>query len=231
VILGIIAQRRGSGLSGPPVDPPVEGLDIINHSLYDNETASTSHAVDLPASIVSGRLLLLMMRPGSSSTAITTPSGWTLVGTLDSTGRTSIFARVTDGTEGASVSISLAASRTLAAVCYQINGADGLSKLEANFSGGNIEDPPSITASWGSADNLFIALMTTQRSNQTIDAPPTNYVDAITAGSGFSSSSTYSRVAAAHRFVTAATDDPGVFSRTGAVVSPHSATVVIGPAE
>jgi len=89
-------------------------------------------------------------------------------------------------------------------------------------------DPDSVTASWGSDDNLFIAAMAWDDSDggDTVDAYPTNYTSNQTVSDDLLSAG---RGAIATRELTASNDDPGTFT-TSAAEEWWAGTVVVRPA-
>jgi len=89
-------------------------------------TASTTHAINLPASIVAGELLLIITAKGTpaQSTTFNALAGWTeVIDEAVSLGMT-IWAREADATEGATVTMTSAAAVRSASIAYRISGAE-----------------------------------------------------------------------------------------------------------
>lgn len=199
-------------------------------------TASTSHSVNLPATVTSGNLLLIFFTIGnaSDSTAFTPPSGWTaLFDTEAQTARGACFAKVAAGTEGGtSVSVTNTDSETATAQVMQISDWYGsLSGITTGTPANTTSaapDPPSVTASWGSAKNLFIISVHASDDDQNLTAAPTNYTGLTSVISGGGNNNGGS-TGTARRELEAATDDPG----TGTLQSSEgwvANTIVIRPA-
>lgn len=161
---------------------------------------------------VAGQVLLVWA--GSEGTpGWSTPSGWTQLGTVTGNSKKAwLWGKVAAGSDtlvvdrsGASASISLAYYR-LADV---VGGLAGI-EVATNSNFGD-SDPPSVTASWGLADNLFICGKTANQSS--VAAWPTSYssnqLDSDTGGGG------YARTVMANRQLAAATDNPSAFSDGG----------------
>lgn len=202
-------------------------------STYTNESSLSSYSVTLPASIASGDLLLLFIKTADGVIGVNTPTDWTLLlavnsGTFNSE-RMYVFTKEATGSEGSTVTVTLGSARRIAAVCYRISGVDH-THIEATNDASLVNDPPSITASWGSADNLFIAAMGNQRSDNGLTTEPTNYGSGISIGHSSNTNDTRCRMTTAHRNYASATDDPGAFTMSGTILDPISFTVVIGPA-
>lgn len=195
-------------------------LDVAATNTYsDNTGLLLIHPINLPASITAGDLLLLFCTFNGSPT-VTDPSGWTLIGQGTTPGTYDtlrIYARIADGLEGATVSITINAAQRAQAIAYRIVGnRNGVTSSEIAVSAVNEQaattnpDPPNLTPSWGSAANLWIAVMFAHDGNLTISAYPSGYTDdqlqvKVSGGSG-------GAVAAATKIATGTSDDPGVFT-------------------
>lgn len=199
-----------------------QGNDTVN---------STSHTVNLPSGIASGHLLIVAISMDGNTT-LTWPAGWTtLSGPTNSggDGTLEVRYRVADGTEGSSISITTAASEACSYITWRITGWHGTSAPEAGTPGTGSTanpDPPSVTASWGSDDNLFLVILGWGASNLNISGYPSNYSDnqitdaANNGGIG--------GIAAATRNLASDTDNPGTFT-LGATTWVAN-TIVIRPA-
>jgi len=183
---------------------------------YSHEaTAVTSHDVSLPSGIQAGDLLLVVF--GSYVvTAITTPSGWSKIGDTDAYStyiQMAQFYKIADGEEGATVAITTAGSTKSSAVAYRITGFDSATAPEKGTAATSVNttpNPPSVSPTWGSDDNLFIAVET-NRINSAVTAYPTNYSD-NQVNAVNSSSTTSSSTGICSREYAASSDDPGTFT-------------------
>jgi hypothetical protein len=189
-------------------------------------TAASLHSVTMPTGIVTGNLIIMIFRIPSTTAVTTTPSGWTLLGSKNATGITSIFYKISDGTESTSVDVTLTTAASLAtAVCYRITGFTGVPELA--FEATSINDPPVITTSWSVARNKFISVLTNRRSDSTVTVAPTNYSNLISVAQASTTSTARVRVSTAERDYESITDNPAAFTTTGTIDNPHSATIVI----
>jgi len=173
-------------------------------------TAVSAHDVSLPASISAGQLLLAILGNADVFTSMAAEAGWTEE--LDTTSL-AIESRIADGGEGATVQFDSAASTTSGHNSYRISGAHGDVEVAAQFS---VNNPPSLTPSWGSADTLWIAGVVTSDLLGSVDvtAAPASYsglikTDEVTHGLGGKF-----RVATAWRQLAAASENPGAFTVT-----------------
>lgn len=183
-------------------------------------TAATTHSANYPATVDAGDLLLLLCGFKADPT-ITTPAGFSSIAGGQASGsaagnKSGLYGRVADGTEGGgTVSITINQSRRGSAQIIRVTGWYGtLAGVEAAFvntSGTTNPNPPSLSPSWGSAQNLFIAGLCTSDDDEYPTAAPTNYTDIsyIQAGGGADVSVT---TATALRELEAASDDPGTFT-------------------
>ena len=186
-------------------------------------TAVTTAPVTSPANIITGDLLIMVLKVGSTGTA-TTPTGWTLLSSRSSTGNSYIYYKISDGTENNHTNVTISTAHA-SAITYRISNYEGTP--EASFAATNVNDPPSLTTSWSSTKNLFIAACTTRQSNNAFTAAPTGYSNLLTIGDPSTGTTTHVRLATAVKEANAATDDPAAFTATGTLDNPHSATIVI----
>lgn len=196
--------------------------------------STTTHTVNLPAGITSGQLLIVAFCNGGASTAsVTTPgSGWStrFTNTFNAAGgpTLTVFYRFADGSEGSTITVTTSGSAGSSHVSYRITGVDTGTNPESGTSSENqssTPDPPTVTASWGSADNLFLAMVGWEPGSQAVTGYPTNYtlsqtLDRWNSGSG-------SGTIMAGRQLASATDNPGTFSSP--TVNWVAGTVVIKP--
>ncbi len=147
----------------------------------------------MPSNIITGDLLIMVLKIGSTGTA-TTPTGWTLLSSRSSTGNSYIYYKISDGTESATVNVTVSTAHA-SAITYRISNYEGTP--EASFAATNVNDPPSLTTSWSSTKNLFIAACTTRQSNNAFTAAPTNYSNLKTIGDPSSGTTTHVRLATA----------------------------------
>jgi hypothetical protein len=181
-------------------------------------TNDTQHLVNMPAAVDAGDLLIVLFANDGSDT-VTTPSGWTL---LDSSAngtavRLSCYAKDAVGDEdGTTVDFVTSGNEYAAAQCYRITGWSGdVNDVENSTAATGSDDSPnpaSLTASWGSDDNLWIAACCSD-SNVTVSVYPfannnTNTIaDQVTHGVGLGSCSENNATA---------TNDAGSFTISGA---------------
>jgi hypothetical protein len=207
--------------------------------------ATTNHAADLDATIDPGDLLILAMYIEDGQSTATTPAGWDLLGEdslaanqSSSSGRLFIYAKDAVGDEdGATVNVVTAQSRVGASVVYRITAASWGGDLSNDVDIANAViatataaagDPASVTAGWGSADNLFIVFSATADDPNPHTAAPTDYDDLVTIDTGAVGAG--GSIGSARRELAAASDDPGVFTfTTSPPTFDFTTTLVIEP--
>jgi hypothetical protein len=200
---------------------------ISSTATFAASVGATTHSVTLPSSIVSGNLLIVILRVGTGTGTITatTPAGWTVLGSRNSTGITYAFYKIATGAEGATVSVTVSAAAYLSAISYNITNYTGVPEI--SFESTNINNPPSISSSWNATKNTFISVLTYRRSDGTADTAPTNYSTLLTAKPTSSTNTNRASIATAVRNYESKTDDPAAFTTTGTIDTPHSATIVV----
>lgn len=181
--------------------------------------SSTTHNVNMPGTVNSGDLLLAFFTNDANST-VTTPSGWTQIATAVRTTQAtgSVYAKKAAGTEGGTtVNFVTSASRAASANVYRVTGWSGdlggvvaASVVPGGTTAG--PNPPSLTTSWGSANNLWFAYAA--GSTWATTSYPGSYTGGTTSTGG--SGTTGASTATAQRAVAAATEDPGAFTMTSA---------------
>lgn len=197
---------------------------------------ATDHAVSLPAIVAAGDLLLALLTTDGSAT-VTTPDGWErLYSQANGTAvRGGAYVRTARGDEdGSTVNFVTSAAETGAAQVFRILAADWngtLSGVQAGTteegSTGTTVDPVAIVPLWGSAANLWIAVIHFS-TTQTISNYPDGYTDGTTTSSG--SGTTHAQVATARKDATAASEDPGTWTFSGTGASKVFNTIAICPA-
>ena len=204
---------------------------VVATSNSSNQAATgTSVTVDLPASISSGDLLIMIF--GCRPVTVTTPTGWTRIGTGSGAVDTEleIYWREADGGEGATETVTISTAVGSAHRTYRITGAEDpdTQPPEAAFSfndvNNNSPDPPSLTPTGGAEDFLWIATYI-QRDNDSATGFPTSYT-----GTGSESDTTnFVTTGWAQRDLNASSENPSNFTTTDAEEW-SSATIAIHPA-
>ena len=207
---------------------PVVGTQVDT----DFAASVTSMAVNLPASISSGDLLLAFAEVRNSGTW-TVPTGWVEFGSQlggASVGELTAFYKIADGTEGATATWTASASTTAAWQSMKVTGWHGAAAPEVATSSGDFTtnpDPPSLTPSWGSDDTLWI-----EAAGNTATAALTT--GASTGYSGYalntaSSGGAQAMVASAYKDSAAASEDPAEMANAGSIRYWAAMTIGVRP--
>lgn len=178
----------------------------------------------MPTGTTSGDLLVAFGHTVDDNANYTDPAGWTRKDSEPgNTGRSFVWARVATGTDPLVFPLS-EMTNSIGIIVARITGWDGadVSSVEAtlalDFSGNG--DPPSHTATWGIADNLWLAVCGLEGAN--IAAYPSGYSGGAT---GFNDG-VWGAVALAYKESAAASENPGTgFSTGGGTV--HVGTIVV----
>jgi hypothetical protein len=188
-------------------------------------TGNMNHTVSLPTGIVNGnKLIVAFVCDGQETPGW--PAGWTQIAIRSTTGLTTeCRERAADGTEGATITVTTTAAAEAGHRSWRITGHHASSPTEGDTSSGaagTTADPPNLIPSWGADDTLWIAVAGRDINTATISSYPTNYTDGFTGQNG-------RVISTAERQLNAASEDPGVFTYTGSVLS-RNATLAVRPA-
>ncbi len=195
-----------------------------------SEDEGTSDVVNLPASIAAGDLVLEFHFKDDNST-YTYPAGWVEIKELhphaDNVSM-GVAYRIAAGAL-TTVTVTTGADESFEAIACRIPAAGwhGTTppEISTGASGSNTTpDPDTVTPSWGSADNLFIAVEGSD-PNAAVSAYPTNYslYQTPTTNVALTPSG-----AVAARALAATSDNPGTFT-ISASDEWVAATVVVRP--
>jgi hypothetical protein len=206
-------------------------LEITGTATYQSSADATSHTLNLPSGIVAGERLLLVI--GKSSTLAqncTTPAGWTqLINENQAQGALHVYTRIADGSEGATLSLTTSAATAVCCMAFRMkNAASATGPAIGTTATGSstAPNPPSLTPSWGSARNLWIAFGGIRSTAATVSAWPTGYTNNQT--SLASTGGTTNRLFLATKYATGTVDDPATFTLS-ASVSWRSNTLAVRP--
>ena len=177
-------------------------------------TGSSNITATLPAGIVAGETLLMIVCYGSNTGPCSASGGWTQVAHSAGSGAScvTIFTKTATGSD-ANPALSTGTIRGWAVWIGRYTGCFGVEAVSGpnNPSGGTTVDPPAISPSWGSSKKTrFIAVASLQDSANTLSSYPAGYSE----GSAQTAASTSANVVAAiaHKNAKLASEDPGVFT-------------------
>jgi hypothetical protein len=201
-------MNLGTGIIGGARFPLV--MDV---ALTSDTTPASTMAVNLPAGIVAGEILLLFCNLGGG-----TASGWTAAFTPSFVFEGCCLWKVADGSEGASVTLTHGFGGTGhgGAVAYRISGGQSVEASAAPASGtSTAPDPASLTPSWGTAKTLWFAAMAANRTGGggtiTVSAAPTGFTN-LQQAIGISSFPVGNRMAVAQKDERVSSQDPAAFT-------------------
>lgn len=178
-------------------------------------TSVTSMAVNLPASISSGDLLIAHVGVRNPGTW-TVPTDWHVLNEEaggGSVGETGVWYKIADGTEGSTATWTAGVATTAAWQVRKITNWHGTTPPEYTANNGDFTvgpDTASLTPSWGADDTLWLSLIGSSANTMTFSAAPTNYTDLL--GTTASSGGGASNAGSAIRQNNTATEDPGAFT-------------------
>lgn len=214
------------------VPPPVGGggeFTVQTAAYVSQETPfTTSFVVPMPAG-TGGRLLWAIATTWTNT--FTTPTDWGIL--YDWANSTSprvdfwVLERDATGFTDSTVTLTVGAADLITAIVMRINGAAGAPEAVATGTTGKSvsPSPPSLSPSGGSAPYLWIPLAGLSGPSTT-PTYPTGYTNTLTAAH-VTNDGNHSRVMAAWKEATAATETPDPFGVAG--VMAWSATTVAYP--
>lgn len=192
-------------------------------------TAATSHAINV-GTPAAGTLLIVLVRFAAAPGTITFTGYTSLNGasgdSSDATDDTTIvFYRWADGTEGASDTLTTVNSVKLAALGWEITGAENpsvsppqISAVAVGTTAANTANPNSVAPAGAPKDTLYIAMMGLDGEANAPTASPTNYSTVTTAnsGTGGAVATNCSIGGGSRQLAASSSDDAGVFTHGAA---------------
>jgi len=203
-------------------------------------TAALTRTINMPSNLSAGDLIVIEYNAqdtgGGTNVNMSTNLGTftrALNGSVPTTtNKYAVFWKWSDGTEsGQTVTVSHSSGATINKSIFSARRITGSHYSKTPVfgtptTGVGVYDPPSVTASWGSDENLFIASISQARGGaNAISAYPTNY----TAGTGLINA-THGIIGVATRNLASATDDPSAFTISAAAGGFANFTMVVGSA-
>lgn len=187
----------------------------------DFATSVTSMAVNMPATVNAGDLLIALVEVRNAGTWSTIPTGWNNITTVSQAGGGSVgklngFYKIADGTEDGGTATWVASTGTSAAwLVLKISSWHGTTPPEGTTASGDVTNanPPDFNPTgWDSEDTLWIAVAGNAATGETtgFTAAPTNYINLIS--NGASSGGATVNVASSTRELAAASENPGTFT-------------------
>jgi hypothetical protein len=209
-----LALLLGLALAAP-AEAAFATIDATNSGA---NAATTTPTLNLPSGIAAGHLLILLLVTDGNP-AVTNWNGYTEVNSLScpaSACRAAWAYRVADGTEGASVTITIAASQETGYITLRIggHGSSTTAPQGASATGTSATpDPPSLTPTGGPKDFLWIEFFGADDDDETATywtTSPDAYtgIDQVQCAT----SGTICMIAAAQRPANATTENPGTMA-------------------
>lgn len=189
---------------------------IVTETSSANNTNQNNQVISLPASLVSGNLLVVALSLDGLN-SVTWPAGWTEIIDANRSGVTASVAwRRIDGSEGATITVTVdaSASEMSCAKVWQISGDDTGQAPEAASANNNgaTPNPPSLTPTGGAKDYLWLVFACLQPGSNVATGFPTGFTN--TGQEAGSANASQSPIAWATLNENTATKDPDAFAAT-----------------
>lgn len=212
------------GVTVPQNGSPDIGAYEYNSYVYptvkdfrtSSNSSGTSWTVNMPTTDCTAGDLILVVTSSAGATSVTQPAGWTeLYETSNGVTQSASWHKYT-GTEGSTVTFTLGSSGAGMAYSLCITGAadPAVTAPEVGTSATGVSaspNPPSVSPSWGSDHNLYIAAIAYDEDGVTdsVTAYPTSY-----SGNqhNHEAPSSTRAIAIATRELQASSDDPGAYT-------------------
>lgn len=239
VMVGVILRAVNAVGAGPnstnkavtPTSPVVSAPSVVQTKNAADTSVNTSCTFVLPATITVGTRGYIVLKTGAAVTFSAVPAGWELAfeEISISTGfrvykKTNPFA----GTEGGTTLTWTASGATTACFAF-LEAADSVGQVDAVYIASL--NPPAVAPTGGATDTIILAVSAIRRTDNDCTAPPANYTanaPLLVETAAASTSSGHVALAAAHRELSTAAEDPGTFTWTGTLTTdPSSVTVAI----
>lgn len=177
----------------------------------------TSHTLTLPNGNAND-LIIVWVGGSNATSTVTWGSGWTEL--FDATAGVAFISAgylIDDNSTDGTLTVTTSATTPLHYICYRITDYSGVPEAGVAASGTSANpNPPSLTASWGSAANLWIV---GEVAPFTVSSYPANYTDGIF----------QAQLGTAQRERTTATEDPSAYTLANSQYW-FANTIVIAPA-
>lgn len=191
---------------------------------------TTTHLIDMPATVNTGDLLIALIAVDGNPT-ITTPGGWTLLqqSNVTSIVKGAVYYKIADGSEGGTtVDFATGTAERMMAQVIRIQAGtySGVPEAAVATTSSSVNpDPPNLTPSWGALNSLWLAA-TAVDNTRTVSVYPLADNQARTAAGAFGSA--YVTLASCSVNSNVASLDPGTFTINNASAS-VSFTVAVRP--
>src|SRR5574341_1316784 len=208
ILLGALLWSPGLGFASFP-------QVVSTATSFSCTTASSVDPITMPSGIVAGDLLIVIHSTDLNGGTRTWDGGFNEI-LDDTTTNTNIGVAYKIATGGDTLTVTRSAQDRFSAIALRITAASWHGTTPPEIStiatgSSTTPDPNSVTASWGAADNLFIAFHghDTTTANASVTVWPANYAQNQIEGPYCSSSGEPNL---ATRELAAASDDPGTFT-------------------
>lgn len=182
-------------------------------------SASTTHNVNMPATVNTNDLLLALFASVAGSITVTTPSGWTQITTQSNTFiRLSVYGKIASGSEdGTTVNFLTSIATRAVAQVYRITGdyhdltTVGIETGAASGTSLNPNSPNLNPVNWDVEETLWITAGTCSNNVSAVSSYPSNYTSGTYTQSG-SAGSADAQLASARRENSVSAENPGAFT-------------------
>jgi len=196
----------------------MDGITIMSVTQSLSATDTTAVAINLPATVNSGELLVLALafdgNPTINASNITIGTDWQAIGDKvgnSNTSRIIILARVADGTEdGGQVTFALATAEQYSAAVLRVGMSHGGMAVSVSAQGNNTTpDTANVSPGWGALNALWLSILSKDAEDEAGWTAPTNFTITHLRTSSASGQAT---LAIAHRRVALASLNPGTWT-------------------
>lgn len=202
-------------------------IESVTATVFDS--ATTAHAVNMPATVNAGDLLVVLFRLSDDGVSITTPANWTAKST-DITG--ALYMKIATGSEGGgTVDFVSSVAGGGSAQTYRVSGWYGdittTGIAWAAATGTSLTpDPPNLSPGWGTLDIMWLAVMFNNTS-RAVTGSPANYTNSTETTDTYDDDT----IVSARRALAASSENPGTFQFAAGTDRPWRAiTIAIRPA-
>jgi len=184
-------------------------MGVKSVTSYVNDTAAASHEVPYPT-VAEGDLILVVWLVPEAWTAV----GWDSVEQTPSGNNFGVLSKTALGSESGSFTVT--ATGTTRRAAFTIIVIEDWVEFAVSLLTDSTEalTPPSVTASWGSAENLWLAIGGGRATNWSFTAGPTGFANFTNTKNETNTSTARYQTAVAYKTETTATVTPDAFEVT-----------------
>jgi hypothetical protein len=203
-------------------------IAVVNRASTHPGSVASPVNINLPASLIAGNYIIMLLGLGTNVTA-TLPTGWTQASSFtSSTPHKYIWWKVSDGTEGSTVSVTISGTAPVSALTFQVSKATGSPIVAGSAAAGTgtAINPPAVSGLTSTSTYLIFGFAEISgASGQSVSSYSTNYSNGQIFGSSIGTTGAWS--ISEERILTGVTSEDPANITTSASAAWNSVTIAL----